>query len=781
MENSTTGDDMSVNCEEKKHHDKETDKPSADEHTSDSQGCVPVQPVKEKGRKLGSVSAIPDDQYNFIIGILEGHIQLNSISKNKRTKAQKAAIMRLWRNKGLLQVAKVHNPLIGKKEKRLISKKDARIILRESERAIVTQKYHQNHKGNGARRLFGVVKDSFIGCSRQSIQSDLKKFKVSQERKLGPSVETTFQPPLKVLKEPQERHQIEIVSLEGTVKQKAKTCVLVVQDVFSKFVWLRPVTKKDSVEITHHLMALYSEYGPPQELLFDHKEKFYDTIKQMCVDLKIQRINGVVTRCQCEASDSSDGLWKEKMTLDLFQFANSNSNWVEHLPSYQQRLNEERHQSLGMLNPFELFFGRTSNTLPSKMCLGENPSEVDMANVSMKLENEFSHEALDQLTQQSSGTPVHTFANTHFMENILQRISSKSSSDCKALHAFINTHLKLATSKDSVNKKRDDLIAHAMELGYFERGDTPRDSNCLFHVLVDQLSRAKVNSRLDHRQLRHQLVDHLRRNPTNSDGEHLQSFLYVMTWEEYLNRMEENEWGDQFILQAFSSLYQATIHIISSLGENYNYIVTPIAETPRGQELILGHMFERHYISLEPLDSLSPENSPLSVLHPASDTSATNTHVVVQQVETSYEDVLHYFAEKDSVQKRSRVVLEREDSSPSSGFTRICTRGPRSRFFLDFMNESGRQYTTNGTVALIPEEDMQIYNGIDDVIAQSLSDGDWIEEICPPFIYWVTRVRSLTRPVQRLSANVAILLHAECDEYRSWCLRVKDSMPHALL
>ena len=156
------------------------------------------------------MSAIPDEQYNFIIGILEEKIKLSTLPKSERTKAQKAAIIRVWRNKGILQVAKVHNPVTGKKEKRLISKKDERIILKESERAIVTQKYHQNYKGDGARRLFGVLRDSFIGCSRQSIQSDLKKFKQTEHCKVEPVlVDSDPPPPLENAKVPQERHQID--------------------------------------------------------------------------------------------------------------------------------------------------------------------------------------------------------------------------------------------------------------------------------------------------------------------------------------------------------------------------------------------------------------------------------------------------------------------------------------------------------------------------------------------------------------------------------------------
>ena len=83
-----------------------------------------------------------------------------------------------------------------------------------------------------------------------------------------------------------------------------------------------------------------------------------------------------------------------------------------------------------------------------------------------------------------------------FLEALLQKISEKSGDYFKRLHTFIHAHLKFLTSQDTADTAKDDLIAYAMQLGYLERGDTPKEGNCLFHCLENQFATTR-NSVLD--------------------------------------------------------------------------------------------------------------------------------------------------------------------------------------------------------------------------------------------------------------------------------------------
>lgn len=48
--------------------------------------------------------------------------------------------------------------------------------------------------------------------------------------------------------------------------------VLMVQDVFSRYVWLKPLKGKSSHEIARHLEDIYMEHGPPKVLQHDQEQ-----------------------------------------------------------------------------------------------------------------------------------------------------------------------------------------------------------------------------------------------------------------------------------------------------------------------------------------------------------------------------------------------------------------------------------------------------------------------------------------------------------------------------
>ena len=74
----------------------------------------------------------------------------------------------------------------------------------------------------------------------------------------------------------------------------------------------------------------------------------------------------------------------------------------------------------------------------------------------------------------------------------------------------------LAQVKSIHSKERkipyENLEGYAQLAGYQFRGDTPKDGNCMFHALADQLERVKSHS-ITHINLRNELVQHLSENP----------------------------------------------------------------------------------------------------------------------------------------------------------------------------------------------------------------------------------------------------------------------------
>ena len=71
------------------------------------------------------------------------------------------------------------------------------------------------------------------------------------------------------------------------------------------------------------------------------------------------------------------------------------------------------------------------------------------------------------------------------------------------------------------------------------------------------------------------------------------------SWCEYLQSMaKDGTWGDHVVLFAAANHFQTPIHIISSLDREI--VVEPDHAPANTNPLMLGHIHEFHYVSLQP-------------------------------------------------------------------------------------------------------------------------------------------------------------------------------------
>lgn len=64
--------------------------------------------------------------------------------------------------------------------------------------------------------------------------------------------------------------------------------ILTVQDIFSRYVWLRPLTGKGSKLVAKELQELYCEVGPPKVLECDNGGEFKKAVEQLCRKLEVK-------------------------------------------------------------------------------------------------------------------------------------------------------------------------------------------------------------------------------------------------------------------------------------------------------------------------------------------------------------------------------------------------------------------------------------------------------------------------------------------------------------
>ena len=72
------------------------------------------------------------------------------------------------------------------------------------------------------------------------------------------------------------------------------------------------------------------------------------------------------------------------------------------------------------------------------------------------------------------------------------------------------------------------------------------------------------------------------------------------TWPDYLTYMEQDgSWGDHLILYAAANLFKTCIHVVSSLDNDVD--IRPHGPVDESKPLVLGHIHDVHYVSLQPI------------------------------------------------------------------------------------------------------------------------------------------------------------------------------------
>ena len=157
--------------------------------------------------------------------------------------------------------------------------------------------------------------------------------------------------------------------------------IMSVIDIFSWFVFLRPLQTTESAEVVEHLLDIYNENGPPEILQSDQGTEFRGIVKTICESLNVSTAYSPQTHGKDKRSHRT---WTEKLKFDI---VNSDElNWVGYLPEYQKLYNGSQHSSLGFLTPFEVYFGRHPNRLKNKLFLGEKKEfEVQEQNYDFNL------------------------------------------------------------------------------------------------------------------------------------------------------------------------------------------------------------------------------------------------------------------------------------------------------------------------------------------------------------------------------------------------------------
>ena len=136
---------------------------------------------------------------------------------------------------------------------------------------------------------------------------------------------------------------------------------------------------------------------------------------------------------------------------------------------------------------------------------------------------------------------------------------------------------------------------------------TVKNGDCQFHALELQLSRMDPENRMNAKKIRTLVVDWLSDNGAVliENGERLDSYSSAGSWMQYVEGIRDGGWGDHITLLAASVVLLRRIKIYSSLPSVSTPIWCQIPDTMdlphMGQELVLAHLHEWHWMSTKPV------------------------------------------------------------------------------------------------------------------------------------------------------------------------------------
>ena len=97
-------------------------------------------------------------------------------------------------------------------------------------------------------------------------------------------------------KEPMERMQADVVNLSSVSTQSEQQqyhSVLVMLDVFSRFLWLYPLSDKTCMTVSSILKKVWQQFGPPRILQTDNGSEFIGPeLASLCHTMNVKIIHG---------------------------------------------------------------------------------------------------------------------------------------------------------------------------------------------------------------------------------------------------------------------------------------------------------------------------------------------------------------------------------------------------------------------------------------------------------------------------------------------------------
>ena len=203
-----------------------------------------------------SPAAIGDEVYDKILNCLRANIILKC--RHNMSSSEKKVYHFL--KKGIFTFSCIYDPVYSRENDRIVTReKEATMIVpRKGEVDDIISFFYNAFKGEGARKLFPRIRRHYTVISIKRIQ----KWVNSNEDHFKTNPIFSNKPPLTpvISNSVQGCNQIDLVDMRSMAVSTNGTqynYVLSVLDVFSRYLWLRPLSGKNSVEVLKNLKQIF--------------------------------------------------------------------------------------------------------------------------------------------------------------------------------------------------------------------------------------------------------------------------------------------------------------------------------------------------------------------------------------------------------------------------------------------------------------------------------------------------------------------------------------------
>ena len=452
------------------------------------------------------------------------------------------------------------------------------LIDTQVERVVETE--FEKANGCGARALSLRLHRKYSGLSEKVVDKILKKS--SNYHKHFPKF--TNVPKQKVITATNvgERWQIDLMDMRReSIEYRGESYqyILTVMDIYSRYVFLRPLTNKTSKLVKQEVESIILEHGPPHIIQCDNGTEFRGSMQKLYrkYDIKVIRSSPYHPQSQGKVERVHRSVRKKLMFKS--RQARGYSNWAKSLNKVSYALNTTPKACLGNHAPHDIYFGRlkknpktdlqkATKTYKKRIQSKSKASEYMLQETvlikypftrssrvpkrryileAVVINRNLKKEKYELRFRDPKGRLTTAWVGVEFITSLTVDIERKRKKQKKTNRFYIVTEAKT----EAIDLWKDGSIKTIY--------DPSGNGNCQFAAFSHQLSRRGIFQ--SEQSLRKLACDHITQN-SHYYEEFLEGDVNI-----YIRRMQENgTFGDHITLLAISRELNMQIMVVSIQG-----------------------------------------------------------------------------------------------------------------------------------------------------------------------------------------------------------------------